>query len=143
MNSQPASDLCVCVCVCVCLSKFNCYWLDPTDPESFPPGLLTALEDLWIPPAHYIRKVSYERGDSVEARLRSQMQADALQPLPADDDNRRSVVQATEHWAEETLSDVGAFLNMKVCLIPLITPPPPESLEINLYVRFAFRPRKG
>jgi hypothetical protein len=92
--------------------KFNRYWLNPTDPESLPPGLLDALQDMWTP-ADYPQ----ERGDPIELRLRSQMRADALQPLSAEAGNHPSIIPVTGYWAEETLKDVTVFLRMNVRLV--------------------------
>lgn len=86
-------------------------WLNPMSTDSFPPGLLEELHDIWTPvvPITY----SQERGDSVEARLRSQMQADALQPL-SDTKESVSLAQEPKHWRRETLAEVTEFLQMNV-----------------------------
>lgn len=85
-------------------------WLNPTNPESFPPGLVDALADSWTPsiPTHD------RDADPIEARLRSQMQADALQPLSSAESKPSSSVQSAEDWSKETLGEVTEFLCMNV-----------------------------
>jgi len=56
--------------------EFNVLWLDPTNPEAFPAGLVEAVE-----------RGGDGRGGqrSVEEQLRAQMRADALRPLDDED----------------------------------------------------------
>ncbi|KAI0370278.1 hypothetical protein BV20DRAFT_995525 [Pilatotrama ljubarskyi] len=57
--------------------QFNVLWLNPENPETFPEGLLDALDD----PA-LVASIQRHRADhSIEGRLRAKMQADALRPL--------------------------------------------------------------
>ncbi|KAF9779482.1 hypothetical protein BJ322DRAFT_1101710 [Thelephora terrestris] len=72
--------------------KFNRFWVDPENPESFPPGLLESLEELWssssllVPASGSSGTTKSGQGgpDAGAAdRLKAKMQADALQPLNA------------------------------------------------------------
>jgi len=126
------------------LTQFNLFWLDPAIPESFPPGLLEALEELWSPsPPDVLDPNSSDitepgRGEGTEAgsaaRLRAQMQVDALRPLDStssgsdeDQDEKRLLCMgtgvdfdrkdSTENiavWPEETLLQVGEYLRLSV-----------------------------
>jgi hypothetical protein len=87
--------------------EFNVFWLDPTNPESFPPGLMDALSEgvtlAW-------------RGDSsMEERLRTQMQADMLVPLDDDGNFSKNVDSKSAPWAPETIEVAAQFL----CLNPV------------------------
>jgi len=124
--------------------QFNQLWLDPTIPESFPPGLLEALEELLPslpsgvpdPGSPDISKSGKGAGtdSGTAARLKAQMQADALKPLysvPAgngeDDDDDRPLRMGTgidsdqkdpgeivAVWPEETLVRVSNYLQLSV-----------------------------
>ncbi|KAJ7507594.1 hypothetical protein B0H11DRAFT_2153252 [Mycena galericulata] len=95
--------------------SFNVLWLNPGDPESFPPGLTEALNlhtmlEISPPSAH--------EGDrdhsSIEARLRRQMAADTLQPLGALDDDVRSGSTAITptKFSSEILEETAHFLRL-------------------------------
>lgn len=124
--------------------QFNRFWLDPTNPESFPTGLLEALEELLsssssaVPdPGVSDTTKSGQRGGpdaGTTARLKAQMQADALRPLnpgsvgsDEDEDGERPLrmgtavdpdridpVEAITVWPEETLLQVGDYLRLNV-----------------------------
>jgi len=82
--------------------EFNVFWLNPTNPESFPPGLMDALSEV-VTPAW--------RGDgSMEERLRTQMQADMLVPLDDDGNIPRNVDPKSATWAPETIEEAAQFL---------------------------------
>ncbi|KAH9179950.1 hypothetical protein EDB89DRAFT_2217437 [Lactarius sanguifluus] len=89
--------------------EFNAFWLNPTNPESFPAGLMEALSET-VAPAW--------RGDgsiSIEERLRTQMQADMLVPLDDDRDPPKDADLKTAPWAPETVEEAAQFL----CLNPM------------------------
>ncbi|KAI9466773.1 hypothetical protein BJY52DRAFT_1423593 [Lactarius psammicola] len=88
--------------------EFNVFWLNPTNPESFPAGLMDALSET-VTPAW--------RGDgSIEERLRMQMQADMLVPLDNDDgDLPKNAGPKSAPWSPETIEEAAQFL----CLNPM------------------------
>jgi len=127
------------------LPQFNRFWLDPENPESFPSGLLEALEELLSSSSSTvpdlgpsgIAKSGYGEGPEAgtAARLKAQMQADALRPLVSgsvgsddegDDDkrplrmgtgadpNRKEPAATVAVWPEETLLQVGGYLQLSV-----------------------------
>ncbi|KAH9045654.1 hypothetical protein EDB85DRAFT_1884708 [Lactarius pseudohatsudake] len=86
--------------------EFNVFWLNPTNPESFPAGLMEALTET-VAPAW--------RGDgSIEERLRTQMQADMLVPLDDDRDPPKDADPKTAPWAPETIEEAAEFLCLNV-----------------------------
>ncbi|KAI9448275.1 hypothetical protein H4582DRAFT_2107627 [Lactarius indigo] len=87
--------------------EFNVFWLNPTNPESFPAGLMEALSET-VAPAW--------RGDGpIEERLRAQIQADMLVPLDDDGDLPKDADPKSGPWAPETIEEATQFL----CLKPL------------------------
>jgi hypothetical protein len=103
------------------LSQFNVFWLNPEVPETFPRGLLDALED----DAYTLASLAVRQRarDDIEARLRASMQADALQPLQPLDGEDELVTKpqhrqgADETFDEETVEQAKIFLRSKVCPI--------------------------
>ncbi|KAH8999353.1 hypothetical protein EDB92DRAFT_2100808 [Lactarius akahatsu] len=84
--------------------EFNVFWLNPTNPESFPAGLMEALSEIVVPAW---------RGDgSIEERLRTQMQADMLVPLDDDRDPPKDADLKTAPWAPETIEEAAQFLRL-------------------------------
>jgi len=71
---------------------FNVLWLNPEDPETFPPDLLDAL----------IQETASEPD-----QLRRQMRADALQPVADLDDSEPSPSVA---WPEEAIDEARQFI---------------------------------
>ena len=103
------------MCVCV---QFNVLWLDPENPESFPEGLLDALDD----PAVVVA-IERQRGDhSIEGRLKAKMQTDALRPLESSLDDADDTTDAaadktalrSSPYSEEELQEVTQFLRLGV-----------------------------
>lgn len=115
--------------------QFNRFWLDPAIPESFPPGLLEALEELSSSPSDIPKSgKGAVTNAGTAARLKTQMQADALAPLQSvsvgsdeDDDEERPLQARTgvdsdqkdpdetvAVWPEETLFQVGDYLRLSV-----------------------------
>ncbi|KAJ6599237.1 hypothetical protein DFH09DRAFT_1258312 [Mycena vulgaris] len=91
---------------------FNVLWLNPRDPDSFPPGLTEALNlhtTLEIsPPSRHER--DRDHYNSSEARLRRQMAADTLQPLGALDDN--ATADSPTQFPSEVLEESAHFLRL-------------------------------
>jgi len=85
--------------------EFNVFWLNPTNSESFPPGLMDALSETI--------GAAWHGDSSVEERLRRQMQADMLVAL--DDDEKDTEPKSTAGWATETIEEAAQFL----CLNPV------------------------
>jgi len=85
-------------------------WLNPGNPETFPPGLVDALSlhtTLDISSSNHGRQ-----GDrDIATRLRQQMKSDALQPL--DSDEKRSDT-AVESFSEDILREAAQFLRLQV-----------------------------
>ncbi|KAJ6539174.1 hypothetical protein B0H19DRAFT_1213177 [Mycena capillaripes] len=91
---------------------FNVLWLNPRDLDSFPPGLLDALNlqtTLEISPPS--SKRDRDSSVSIEARLRRQMAADTLQPLGELDDDKSIIVASTE-FSSEILEETAHFLRL-------------------------------
>ncbi|KAI0829450.1 hypothetical protein BC628DRAFT_1314988 [Trametes gibbosa] len=97
--------------------EFNVLWLNPEHPETFPDGLLDALDDPALTAA-----IQRQRPDhSLEGRLRARMQADALRPLASaldDVDAEDDPSGATKGelrkvpYAEEELQETLQFLRL-------------------------------
>ncbi|KAJ7937221.1 hypothetical protein B0H13DRAFT_2226614 [Mycena leptocephala] len=95
---------------------FNVLWLNPHDLDSFPPGLLDALNlhttlDVNPPPS----KRERDRDSTVvgiEARLRRQMAADTLQPLRALDDDKSTATIPPTEFSSEILEETAHFLRL-------------------------------
>ena len=102
---------------CTPAFQFNVLWLNPNNRDTFPPGLLEALA------LHGNIPVIPERqGDSVQSRLRRQIQIDALQPIndDADLENGRAEVMksslaAEDQYSPELLEEATQFLRLQVC----------------------------
>ena len=93
-------------------------WLNPLNVETFPDGLLDALDDVDL-----VTSVRQSRPDhSIEGRLRARMQADALQPVASleddDDDATATAVQAETvrktPYSEEDIKEATQFLRLAV-----------------------------
>ncbi|GJJ07376.1 hypothetical protein Clacol_001578 [Clathrus columnatus] len=101
------------------LKKFNVYWLDPQDPESFPSDLLQILTS----------HTSLLVGGTIsqEEQLKKQMQADALQP-----------VTTTDLEDEEAEIDPGSASSssLKRTMIPIPIAEWPEHVlgEVKMYI---------
>ncbi|KAJ6516048.1 hypothetical protein C8R45DRAFT_1049510 [Mycena sanguinolenta] len=97
--------------------SFNVLWLNPNNQDSFPAGLLDALNIRTTveisPPLSKQRDRDSTVG--IEARLRRQMAADSLQPLgaPLDDDNiKASVLPTSNEFSSEILEESTHFLRL-------------------------------
>ena len=96
-------------------------WLNPEDPETFPEGLLDALDD----PA-LVDAIQRQRAEhSLEGRLRAKMQADALRPLKSSLDDVDAVDAEdkaqlrSSPYSEEELQEVVQFLRLGVSRLPV------------------------
>ncbi|OBZ76435.1 G patch domain-containing protein 11 [Grifola frondosa] len=92
---------------------FNVLWLNPDSPETFPDGLLDALDD----PALLVSLQRHHVDRSIEGRLRTKMQADALQPLTSGlEDNEDVSVEKPEllksPYSEEEIEEAVQFLRL-------------------------------
>jgi len=86
---------------------FNVLWLNPNNPATFPPGLVDALThhaDLTV--------LSQHQGESIQKRLRRQMQADALQALDNDGD-LPVTTPPEEQFTPEVLEEAKQFLRLQ------------------------------
>jgi hypothetical protein len=142
------------------LQQFNILSLDPQDPASVPPELLTALADIEdsssLDHGHYPNLGSSDEKE----RLRKQMQLDALQPLNVgqpggtsdDDDDISGNDIATDNdktkknerlplsLSEDEVADAETFLQLSVSIYEsvvivshaLINYPPPVNVPIFL-----------
>lgn len=90
--------------------KYNVLWLDPEDPETFPAGLVEALEQrtsFTMPPPRDPR-----RHDDIEGRLRKQMHADRLRSLHPSDDDSTATRAAEPEFDAGTLEEACQFLRL-------------------------------
>lgn len=91
-------------------------WLDPSNPATFPEGLLDALEGSLAAIA------SLKRGradDTFEDRLRVRMRAEALRPLTSLEDDEDAPVETKETarktpYSEEDVAEAEQFLRLPV-----------------------------
>jgi hypothetical protein len=99
--------------------QFNILWLSPEAPETFPRGLLNAMED----DAYALAPLAVRQRalDDIQARTRLDMEAAALQPLqPLDDINEAPPAstnlndKAEESYDEDTVTRAGEFLRLPV-----------------------------
>ncbi|KAJ2924936.1 hypothetical protein H1R20_g12132, partial [Candolleomyces eurysporus] len=103
--------------------EFNVLWLNPTNENTFPPGLIDALT------SHsnlLLGLINPRQGDpstirETEAqRLRAQMQADALQPLDDEQDagsstrTKATPVSAVDQYSSDILEEATQFLRLQV-----------------------------
>lgn len=107
-----------------CLAQFNVFWLDPEAPESFPRGLLDAMEDdaYTLAPLAVRQRALHD----IQARTRLDMEASALQPMQPldviDEDNSTSKNPGTleDSYDEETVGRTGNFLRLPVRTAALV-----------------------
>ncbi|TBU32117.1 hypothetical protein BD311DRAFT_655602 [Dichomitus squalens] len=104
--------------------QFNVLWLNPESPETFPEGLLDALDD----PALVTSIQQRQAGHSIEGRLRAKMQADALRPLKSTledlDEEGESGIEKSElrkePYSEEELQEAVQFLRLGANRLTLV-----------------------
>jgi len=84
--------------------EFNVLWLDPTNSDSFPPGLEDVLAEataaVWV------------GGDTPERRLRAQMRADTLRPLDDGEDIPTNTDSGNGPWPPDTIDEAAQFLRL-------------------------------
>jgi hypothetical protein len=103
-------------------TQFNILWLDPENAETFPRGLLDALEDDALILARAVARKHAE--DDIEARLRAQMRADALQPLDEIEENALLDARAApKPTTEEDVFDAKAVDEAKDFLTKTVSRP--------------------
>lgn len=98
------------------LDKFNVLWLNPRDLDSFPPGLVDALNLETTLEISSSSKRDRDSSVSIEARLRRQMAADTLQPLGELDNDVKSTVAPAE-FSSEVLEETAHFLRLHVSML--------------------------
>jgi hypothetical protein len=90
--------------------SFNVLWLNPNNPNTFPQGLMDALYNTGNPAT-----IANDAGDSMQSRLRKQMQADSLQPIddaePAT--NTKSLIPTEDQYGSEVLEEATQFLRLQ------------------------------
>ncbi|KAJ8523507.1 hypothetical protein ONZ45_g10 [Pleurotus djamor] len=86
--------------------SFNILWLNPSDPETFPSGLIDALE---LHTSLDLREL-HRTDHSIEGRLRQQMRADALGP--SEEIENGAIDQS---FPEDTLEEAAQFLRLQAC----------------------------
>ena len=124
----------------VLVPQFNVLWLDPINPDTFPTGLLDAVNASTAaaatPPAWSGNK-GEER--SLEQRLREQMRTNALQPLGDDDDDddddeiaaslpKNTDVNSESHLPPKWIEDAAQFLRLNVSHNFYFTTEPPAAV---------------
>ena len=93
--------------------KFNVLWLNPNNPNTFPRGLLDALYN-----TDNLTSIVNDRGESVQSRLRKQMQADLLQPIDDEELTTKSLIPAEDQYDSEALEEATQFLRLQVWTFP-------------------------
>lgn len=110
--------------------QLNVLRLNPNNPETFPSGLMEALA---LHHDQYI--LAATNSESIQERLRKQMQADALQASPKGDEDeegeegginstmsstsekdRKKLVESNQEYDPDFLEEVLQFLRLQVCL---------------------------
>ncbi|KAI5894068.1 uncharacterized protein SCHCODRAFT_02700622 [Schizophyllum commune H4-8] len=89
--------------------KYNVLWLDPEDRDTFPPGLIDALEQQTTFTMPLPRDP--RRDDDIEGRLRRQMHKDRLRPLKAEDEDEGKAAAVPE-FEQSTLEEACQFLRL-------------------------------
>lgn len=89
---------------------YHALWLNLSNPNTFPPGLIDALSlhgGIIVP--------TEPHGDSIQSRLRRQMQAESLQPLDADDDTptAKPAISAVDQFSPQCLEEAAQFLRLQ------------------------------
>ncbi|KAF7301424.1 G-patch domain-containing protein [Mycena indigotica] len=98
---------------------FNALWVNPREPDTFPPGLFEALS--LYTTTFEVSSETKQGSDSNKtdridaARLRRQMAADALQPLGelTDDGNSAPTLAIEQEFPSEVLEETSHFLRLQ------------------------------
>ena len=95
--------------------QFNVFWLNASNHETFPPGLVDALA---IHAGSTVAVVDSNLTDTIQSRLRKQMQAEALQPISnnVEDDVEplSSAIPPVDQFSNEFLEEAVQFLRLQV-----------------------------
>jgi hypothetical protein len=93
------------------LGKFNVLWLNPNNSNTFPQGLMDALYNTGDLPS-----IANDTEESVQSRLRKQMQADSLQPIDDEEPttNKNSLIPTEDQYDSEVLEEAKQFLRLQV-----------------------------
>jgi hypothetical protein len=97
--------------------QFNVLWLNSNNHETFPPGLIDALA---IHAGSTIVVVESNSTDTIQSRLRKQMQAEALQPISNNVDDAEqlsSAIPPVDQFSDEFLEEAVQFLRLQVSII--------------------------
>ncbi|RDB22480.1 Uncharacterized protein C6F6.19 [Hypsizygus marmoreus] len=88
--------------------SFHVLWLNPNNPDTFPPGLLDALTLRDVPNLPH-----EQQGEPVQVRLRRQMKADALQPLEVSEGTTLKEAISLEIFSSEVVDEAIQFLRLQ------------------------------
>ena len=91
-------------------SQFNVLCLNPNDLSSFPEGLLDTLHENATPPL----QVGPSKDQSIEDRLRQQMQADRLQAINSEDEDALPSGKAIHAYSMDTIQEASQLLRLNV-----------------------------
>lgn len=101
--------------------QFNVLWLNPENADSFPEGLVDALDDPILADALQRQLVD----NSIEGRLRAKMRADALRPLSTsleDEDTPTDKPTLRETpYSEDDIEEAAQFLRLNVSTSHLVS----------------------
>jgi hypothetical protein len=96
------------------VTQFNVLWLNPRDINTFPEGLMDALDDHTSAPMLLLSQHDNKNTD-IESRLRQQMQADALRPMSSGmDDDPGKAALPTHDWSSDTIQEAIQYLRLNV-----------------------------
>lgn len=91
--------------------SFNVLWLNPNNPDTFPQGLMDSLS------SHNTGNlvvIANDAGESVQSRLRKQMQADSLHPIDDEEPTANKKLSMPEdQYNLEVLEEVTQFLRLQ------------------------------
>ncbi|KIK65449.1 hypothetical protein GYMLUDRAFT_70560 [Collybiopsis luxurians FD-317 M1] len=87
---------------------FNVLWLNPGNPNTFPPGLVELLALHTTLDIHFDQE---HQDDSLRTRLKKQMESDALVPISSDDADVETV--ANNEFSQDTLEEIEQFLRLQ------------------------------
>lgn len=93
-------------------------WLNPQDPETFPPDLLETLTS----DHGGAKSIAVAQGSSAQEndRLRQQMRADALLPLSQiDDDSDMPLVKSKDRFPPQVVEEALVFIRLNVCALSI------------------------
>jgi hypothetical protein len=96
------------------IMQFNVLWLNPREINTFPEGLIDALDDRSFAPM--LLSQHDNKNTNIESRLRQQMQADALRPISSEiEDDPDKAAVPTHEWSSDTIQEASQYLRLNVC----------------------------